>query len=103
MKSRYVLSDEEKRIEGDIESYVSVKGKKRERIENILGAARKSRAISLRIAGFDLDRIKEKAAHEGIPYQTLITSVLHKYVTNQLYDRDEMLKSIRLLKQQDTA
>jgi len=36
--------------------------------------------ISLRIPKSDLAKIKAKAVHEGIPYQTLINSILHKAV-----------------------
>jgi predicted DNA binding CopG/RHH family protein len=35
--------------------------------------------INIRLASPDLTRIKQKAAMEGIPYQTLIASILHKY------------------------
>lgn len=36
--------------------------------------------ISLRIPRTDLAKLKERAAKEGMPYQTLINSILHKYV-----------------------
>ena len=39
----------------------------------------KDARINIRISSSDLDRIKQKAAFEGLPYQTLITSILHKY------------------------
>jgi len=35
--------------------------------------------INIRLSSIDLIRIKQKAAFEGIPYQTLIASILHKY------------------------
>lgn len=35
--------------------------------------------INIRISSSDLTRIKQKAAYEGLPYQTLIASILHKY------------------------
>ncbi len=41
----------------------------------------KDKRISIRIYGEDLERIREIAAEEGLPYQTLITSVLHKFST----------------------
>ena len=40
---------------------------------------RKDTRINIRISSSDLKRIKQKAAYEGLPYQTLISSVLHKY------------------------
>jgi len=39
----------------------------------------KDTRINIRISSSDLKRIKQKAAFEGLPYQTLIASVLHKY------------------------
>ena len=40
----------------------------------------KNKTISIRISERDLLRLKAKAAEEGLPYQTLITSTLHKLV-----------------------
>jgi predicted DNA binding CopG/RHH family protein len=39
----------------------------------------KDMRINIRISSSDLKRIKQKAAYEGLPYQTLIASILHKY------------------------
>ena len=47
-------------------------------------AARKNKRINIRLSDGDLTRIKEIAEREGIPYQTLIASVLHKYGTGLL-------------------
>ena len=95
------LTNEEKEIENNIDSLVSVSGKKKERIESILAKAKKNKAISLRIAEYDLEKLKEKAASDGIPYQTLINTVLHKYITNQLLDKNEVLKSIQVLRNKE--
>jgi predicted DNA binding CopG/RHH family protein len=40
----------------------------------------KRRRISISISERDLARLKTRAAEEGMPYQTLINSILHKYV-----------------------
>ena len=41
-----------------------------------------------RIVSFeDLEALQKKALEEGIPYQTLIASVLHKYVSGRMVDR----------------
>ena len=45
---------------------------------------RKDKRINIRISQRDLDGLQVKAVREGIPYQTLISSVLHKYVAGQL-------------------
>ncbi|MDF2529798.1 MAG: hypothetical protein K0Q57_678 [Gammaproteobacteria bacterium] len=45
---------------------------------------RKNSRINIRIPSGDLERIKQIAAYEGLPYQTLIASVLHKYAAGHL-------------------
>jgi predicted DNA binding CopG/RHH family protein len=54
-----------------------------------LGAAarttlRKNRRINIRLSDRDVIGLQAKAAEEGMPYQTLIASVLHKYLTMSL-------------------
>lgn len=44
----------------------------------------KKQRINIRLSETDLDLIKQKAAHEGIPYQTMISSVLHRYASGHL-------------------
>ncbi len=95
------LTKKEREIEKKINSLVSVSPEKRVRIESILTKAKKSKAISLRMAEYDLEKLKEKAASYGMPYQTLINSVLHKYITNQLFEKNEILKSIGVLKNKE--
>ncbi len=46
----------------------------------------KNRRVNIRISAMDLERLQAKAAAEGLPYQTLMTSVLHKYVSGRLVD-----------------
>ena len=91
------LTEEEKLIEDDIDKLRVVSKSKKEKIDKIIQRARKNRAISLRIANYDLERIKEKARNDGIPYQTLINTILHKYITNQLYEKEEIIKSIKII------
>lgn len=40
--------------------------------------------INIRLSGADLYNIKQIAAYEGLPYQTLIASILHKYAAGHL-------------------
>lgn len=47
----------------------------------------KDRRVNIRLSSSDLSDIQVKALEEGIPYQTLIASVLHKYVTGRLTER----------------
>ena len=45
---------------------------------------RKNKNINIRISENDLESIKLLAAREGLPYQTLIGSLIHKYATGSL-------------------
>ena len=44
----------------------------------------KNKRVNIRLPSMDLEGLQAKAAHEGLPYQTLIASVLHKYVSGRL-------------------
>ncbi len=44
----------------------------------------KDRRVNIRLSSSDLQDVQVKAMQEGVPYQTLIASVLHKYVTGRL-------------------
>lgn len=44
----------------------------------------KDQRINIRLSSVDLQAIRTRALQEGIPYQTLISSVLHKYVSDTL-------------------
>ena len=47
----------------------------------------KDRRINIRLSSGDLADIQARALEEGVPYQTLIASVLHKFVTGRLAER----------------
>lgn len=93
------LTPEEQEIEDSIEEWVPASEETREHLRRIAERSKKNEAISIRMSGFDLSRIKERAAEQGMPYQTLINVVLHKYVTNQMYDKDEVIKTLRAAKE----
>ena len=97
------LTNEERAIENSLDSLIPLSDDKRNRVDSIIARAKKNKAISLRIAEYDLEKLKEKAENDGIPYQTLITTVLHKYITNQLFEKSEILKSIQLLQNKETV
>jgi predicted DNA binding CopG/RHH family protein len=48
---------------------------------------RKDKRVNIRMTERDLLRFQKKAAEEGLPYQTLISSILHKYINGLLKDR----------------
>ncbi len=47
----------------------------------------KDRRVNIRLSSGDLNDIQVKALEEGVPYQTLIASILHKYVTGRLAEQ----------------
>jgi predicted DNA binding CopG/RHH family protein len=93
------LNEEEKRIEDEMEQSVPLDAEEREKLDSILNRARKTRAISLRITEFDLNMLKKRAEKEGMPYQTLINTILHKYVTEQLVDKRELYKTVSMARE----
>jgi predicted DNA binding CopG/RHH family protein len=91
------LDSFERQIEQSAESYRPVSKKERRKIETIIARVRKSRSVNIRIAENVLEELKRRSQREGLPYQTLISSILHKYVTDRLIDEDAIRKSLRLL------
>lgn len=63
----------------------------RKELDRLKAAARataiKDRRVNIRLSAGDLQDIQVRALAEGMPYQTLIASVLHKYVTGRLEER----------------
>ncbi|MEI1280633.1 antitoxin [Leptospira venezuelensis] len=47
----------------------------------------KNKRINIRLNQIDLDSIQRKAFEEGLPYQTLISSLIHKFVTGKLVEK----------------
>jgi predicted DNA binding CopG/RHH family protein len=48
---------------------------------------RKDKRVNIRMAERDLVRFQKTAVHEGLPYQTLISSILHKYINGRLVEK----------------
>ena len=55
----------------------------------------KDRRVNIRLSSGDLSDIQVRALEEGVPYQTLIASVLHKYVTGRLAEPRATKQSTR--------
>ena len=56
---------------------------------------KKDRRINIRLSQKDLEALQTLAIEEGIPYQTLIASILHKYVAGSFVERDRLAMSRR--------
>ena len=48
---------------------------------------KKDRRVNIRISSKDLEALQKRALEEGIPYQTLMASILHKYVGGRLVEK----------------
>ena len=48
---------------------------------------RKDKRVNIRISEKDLVKLQRRALKEGLPYQTLISSILHKFITGQLEEK----------------
>ena len=87
------LSKEEKDLRNSVESgdWRSIGNKEKESEQYQAYARetfRKDRRVNIRLAGRDLEAIQKRAMIEGIPYQTLIASILHKFAAGRLVDKD---------------
>ncbi len=51
---------------------------------------KKSRRVNIRISEKDLEAIQKRALEEGLPYQTLISSLLHKFASGRLIDKESL-------------
>jgi len=86
------IDQEEKDLMESIErdEWQPVKNFEQER-KKAMKAARntlkKDKRINLRLSQKDYQQIQIKAIEEGIPYQTLISSIVHKYLTGSLTPR----------------
>ena len=92
------LDKYESEIEGNISQLTPVSNTRKALIENIIDKANEKKSISLRLKNNDLEQLKLRAETEGLPYQTLLSSIVHKFVTDQLVDKRSILKSLEILK-----
>ena len=90
MKEKY-LDDYEKELMEALEKKDIPLSKNKKEIEKHRRYAKntliKDKRINIRISSKDLEKIQVTAIKEGLPYQTLISSVLHKYVTGQFKEK----------------
>ena len=94
MKNR--LDNEEKEILNDYEDdkYVEIHDMGEEikkHTEYAKATFLKNKRINIRISQKDLESIQRRALEEGIPYQTLIASLIHRYITGKLVEKDKVL------------
>jgi len=85
----YKLEDEESEIldsieKGEWKSVPNVKEEIQKYQQYAKASINKDKRINIRMSSRDLDLLKVQALRDGLPYQTLISSVLHKYVNGYL-------------------
>ncbi len=88
--SKVKLSKEEKELLDSVElgEYESVlTGARKKELEAVAANTfKKDKRINIRISNRDLVAVQSRASEEGIPYQTLVSSIIHKYVSGSLRD-----------------
>ena len=83
------LDSEEKEIldafeSGKLSSVADAKDLMAQHVQYAAATFKKDARINIRLSSKDLRGLQRKALSEGIPYQTLVSSVLHKYVEGRL-------------------
>lgn len=83
------LDEEEREIleafeQGKLHSVENLDAELKKHQEYVAATFKKDKRISIRISSRDLTALRKRALREGLPYQTLIASVLHKYVDGRL-------------------
>ena len=91
-KKMIELDNEEKDIletfdRGEWKSVNEVKSKARQYAKYAHETFRKDRRVNIRISSKDLEGIQAKALEEGLPYQTFIASILHKFISGRLIEK----------------
>ena len=89
MKNR--LTEEEQGILDSFErgEWVPVKDlskRKRELIRYARNTLKKDKRLNIRISERDLNELQKKAVSEGLPYQTFVSSIIHKFVNGKLVE-----------------
>jgi len=89
MSKRKLPKDEQELLDAvEVGEYESVltEARKKELQDAASLTFKKDKRINIRISNRDLAAIQSKASEEGIPYQTLVSSIIHKYISGSLQD-----------------
>ena len=86
------LTSEEKRLlksyeSGELKSVPNLEDEVARHQKYARTTLKKNMRVNIRLSALDVQGMKRKAFQDGIPYQTLMSSVLHKYVTGMLLER----------------
>jgi predicted DNA binding CopG/RHH family protein len=78
---------------GDLKSVITSEASLRRYREYARATLTKSRRVNIRLSSLDLTDIQARAAEEGVPYQTLMASILHKFATGRLFEERSKITS----------
>lgn len=88
-----ILDDEEQWHEDHADEFEPVADEMRKKlIQAAKKTTSKSERMNIRMSKMDMENLKTAAAREGLPYQTLVTSILHKYTQGMLVEVNEAKK-----------
>ena len=72
---------------GEWKSVPNIEKRKDDLKEYARATLRKDKRVNIRISERDLRELQRKAVQEGLPYQTFISTILHKFVNGNLVER----------------
>ena len=92
--TKYKLDEEEQEIlnafeSGKLKSILNVNDEIEKHRKVALTSFKKDKRINIRIANRDLSELQKLALVEGIPYQTFITSILHKFADGKYIEKQQ--------------
>lgn len=94
------LTKEEKEIldsfeKGEWIPVTNLAKRKKELVAYARNTLRKDRRLNIRISERDLIELQRKAVQEGLPYQTYVSSIIHKFINGALVEGTEKLGPTR--------
>jgi len=91
-----VLDAEEQLYDDHAEEFISAPAEMRAQlIQAAVNTQNKTERMNIRMSKKDMENLKTIASREGLPYQSLVTSILHKYTTGLLVDINEARKILK--------
>lgn len=75
--------------EGEWSPVEDLSARKKELTEYARNTVRKDRRLNIRISERDLVELQKKAVEEGLPYQTYVSSIIHKFISGNLVDSNK--------------
>jgi len=102
------LTKDERKIQGELrgELYQSIGAEEQDQFiqlaknhSRLAGPGVKSQRINMRLRRDDLTLLKERAEQKGLPYQSLLASIIHRYLNGTLVEIDQLKAIVKALKE----